>query len=825
MFILNHQKHLRRPFKRARWPVGPARWSNVLALAFIVLGALAATPVEAQTVALLRGEVTDPQGAFIPGVTVSLRQGASGLERATLTDNRGHFEIGNLPLGTYDLRLELSGFAPEARRIDLASSVPVELAFTLRVADVTDTITVTPEAPVVDTTSAGTRHVISETRIERLPVAASSRGLEAVLVSFPGFAQNANGAIHPRGAHNQMTFVVDGLPISDQLTGAFANSLDVGVVQTVELITGHVPAEFGSKVSGVAVLNSRSGLGTGRPIAGTVSGSLGGFGTRHGVAQLGGERGRVGYFGSVTAMHTDRFLDQVSLDNLHNTGGYARGFGRVDLRLTDRDTLRLHAMGGRSSFELANLRSQEAAGQDQRQTLADASLWASYVRPLDTQSTLEATVGYRTTTAVLTSSPGDTPVTATQDRRLSTFTANTRYTRSFGAQTVRAGVDLQRFPVDELFTMGLTSLAFNAPDAEGYNAALLPYDLTRGGVPFVFADAQTGTQVSAFVQSTIRFGNVSLALGLRHDEYRFLVDGRHLQPRVGVAYRIPGHDLVLRASYNRNYQTPPNENLLLSSSEAASRLAPDSVREALGGAYQPIRPERQDVYEVGGQLPVGRFATLDGSVYRKNSVDQQDNNNFFDTGIIFPTTLKSIRVTGAEARLSFIARRGLMGALSATMGRAISSPPFTGGLFLGQDAVDLLSAGPFVIDHDQRLGVHGTASYDAPGPLWLGGSIRYDSGLVSNPSDPAIVAADSDFADLLPFVNLEAEVPRVRPRTIVDLAAGFDVNNSRGRRAWTLQAQVTNATNQTALYNFQSVFVGTRLVQPRTVAVRLARHF
>ncbi len=65
----------------------------------------------------------------------------------------------------------------------------------------------------------------------------------------------------------------------------------------------------------------------------------------------------------------------------------------------------------------------------------------------------------------------------------------------------------------------------------------------------------------------------------------------------------------------------------------------------------------------------------------------------------------------------------------------------------------------------------------------------------------------------------------MRPRTIVDLAAGFDVNNSRGRRAWTLQAQVTNATNQTALYNFQSVFVGTRLVQPRTVAVRFARHF
>lgn len=800
------------------------RWVAMVAC-LLVVSWLSVPNVQAQSTTVLRGVVADPQGAFIPGASVSVRQGASGLERAATTDANGAFEIANLPVGTYEFLCEVPGFAPERRRVDLSLSVPVDLEVTLGLATVIDTVNVSPEPPAVDVTSAGTRHAVSVTRIEQMAVAVSSRGLEAVLVSFPGFAQNANGAIHPRGAHNQMTFVVDGLAISDQLTGAFANSLDVGVVQTVELVTGNVPAEFGSKVSGVVLLNSRSGLGTRRPVTGTVTGSFGGFATRQGVAQLGGERGRIGYFGSVAVMRTDRFLDQVSLDNLHNAGHFVRGFGRVDARLTDRDTLRLHAMGGRSAFDLANLRSQQAAGQDQRQLLADVSGWGSHLRTLDSRSTLETTLAYRTTTAALTSSPGDTPVTAAQDRRLSTFTANTRYTRTLGPHLVRAGVDAQRFPVEEFFTMGLTSPSFNAPGTEGYNAALLPYDLTRRGTPFVFKESQVGSQVSAFVQSTIRWGNASLALGVRHDEYRFLVNGRQLQPRLGVAYRIPGQDLVLRASYNRNYQTPPNENLLLSNSESASRLAPDSVREALGGAYQPIRPERQHVYEIGAQLSLGRVATLDASAYRKDSVDQQDNNNFFDTGIIFPTTLRRIRVTGAEARLSFPTRRGLAGSLSATTGRATSSPPFTGGLFLGQDAVDLLSSGPFAIDHDQRLGVHGTVSYDAPGPWWFGGALRYDSGLVSNPSDPAVVAADPDFADLLPFVNLDAEIPRVRPRTILDLAAGFDLKNSRRGRVWSLQAQLTNATNRIALYNFQSIFVGTRLVQPRTVAVRLARHF
>jgi hypothetical protein len=484
----------------------------------------------------------------------------------------------------------------------------------------------------------------------------------------------------------------------------------------------------------------------------------------------------------------------------------------------------MHVMGGRSRFEVANLRSQHAAGQDQRQALGDAAGWASYLRTLDPRSTLESTAGYRTTYARLEPSAGDTPVTASQRRRLSTFTAATRYTRVLGRHSIRAGGDYQRFPVREHFTMGITRASFNEPGSSVFNPALLAHDLTRGGELFVFDDARVGRTWSGFAQSTLRLGEATLAAGLRHDTYRFLVHGSQFQPRIGIAYGLPGAFGVLRASYNRNYQTPPNENLLLSASDAAGRLAPASITEAFGGGHRPLRPERQNVYEIGYQRALGSAATVDVSAYRKTSRDQQDNNNFFDTGIIFPTTLAGITVDGAELRLTVAERRGVSGTLSVTTGRAISRPPFTGGLFLGQAAVDLLSAGPFPIDHDQRLSVHGTAQYDAPGCSWLGGSIRYDSGLVANPSNPLQVAADPDFADLLPYVDLTAGVPRVRPRTIADLAAGCDLSVA-GRRTWSVQLQVTNVSDAVALYNFQSVFVGTRLVQPRTAALRVKRYF
>ena len=300
----------------------------------LALSASVATTVTAQTTSAVRGTVFDEQGAAIPGATVTLRQPSSGLERVTATDGQGRFSVPNLPLGSHDVSVELSGFQTNTQRVTLTSGVPLDLSVSLPLAPVTDVVTVRPMAAAIDTTSAGTRHAVSVTRIERLPVAVSSRGLEAVLVGFPGFAQNANGAIHPRGAHNQMTFVVDGLPISDQLTGAFANSLDVGVVQTAELLTGNIPAEFGSKVSGVAVLNSRSGLGTGRAAHRIDVGRRPAASTRHRARCSGAANAAA----SATSARSRRCAPIASSIRCRSTtcttaARFARGFGRVDVRL------------------------------------------------------------------------------------------------------------------------------------------------------------------------------------------------------------------------------------------------------------------------------------------------------------------------------------------------------------------------------------------------------------------------------------------------------------------------------------------------------------
>ena len=171
------------------------------------------------------------------------------------------------------------------------------------------------------------------------------------------------------------------------------------------------------------------------------------------ITQVGGQAGRFGYFASVSAQKSNRFLDQVSLDNLHNGGNAERGFARLDYQAGTGDFLRLNLMAGRSSFQLANLRSQHANGQDQRQVLRDAAVSLGYIHVIGPAATFDTTNSYRTSIAQLFGSPGDTPVTAAQARHLSNFTSANRVNLVRGRHELRLGLRLPAFSGEREFQL------------------------------------------------------------------------------------------------------------------------------------------------------------------------------------------------------------------------------------------------------------------------------------------------------------------------------------------------------------------------------------
>ncbi|MDX2270045.1 MAG: TonB-dependent receptor [Bryobacter sp.] len=779
-----------------------------------------------QTTGTITGRILDAQQKPVAAAEIAVVNGVTRYSKQLQSDEDGRFTLINIPLESYTLVVRKDGFTPWSQTVGIRNAVPVTIEATLGLAQDNQSIVVgeVDSQMLVKSEETGTRVQMNQADIDKMAFATANRGVEAIMVTFPGFMQNANGAIHPRGAHNQMLWMVDGMPIADQLTGAFANAIDPSIVQTVELHTGNIPAEYGNKVSAVANLTTRTGSGSGRKFSGSFTTSAAQFNTLSQSTQVAGEFGKLGYSGVYSAMKTHRYLDSVSLDNLHNGGHSQRGFTRLDYMANDRNVFRLVAMAGSSPFELANLRSQHALGMQQRQMMRDAGLSFSWLRTLDAVSLLDTNVSWRSASSQLYGSGPDTPVTADQARRLGTFSALAKYSRIAGRHNLRGGVDYQRYGIRENFTFGLTDPAFNAVDRESFNPELIPFDLTRGGSRFVFGDQATGRLAATYLQDQIRLGRLFVSLGLRYDNYRILTKGNQLQPRIGVAYTLPKLNTVLRASYNRLYQTPVNENLLLSSSPAAAALAPPAVKLALGNQVASIQPERQNFYEVGLQQGFLRRFTLSSTIYHKQGWDQADNNNFFNSGIIFPIALLRIRVNSFESRFTMAETKGISASFSATYGRAISTPPFTGGIYLGNEAIEALSAGPFFIDHDQRFATHALVSYTNRRGFYTNLSSRYDSGLVINPSDPAVVAADPDFADLLPLVRLNQDPARAKGRLINDVVLGYQkALESRGR--YDLSLQFTNLFNAQAVYNFQSIFVGTRVVQPRSAGLRLRYEF
>jgi hypothetical protein len=351
----------------------------------------------AQSGATLDVGVRDASGAPIVGAEVALRLEAGGGEQARKSDAEGRAKFLNLAWQRFRVVVSAPNFAGMERTVALHSNVPERLELVLAIAGSTESLTVVEKLDMggVDPEQTGSRTLISRESIEQLAKGGGSRGIEQVLATFPGFAQNANGAIHPRGAHNQMTFVVDGMPISDQLGGAFANAIDPALVETLELYTGNIPAEYGNKVSAVAQITTRSGYGLGRKFSGSLTGQAGQFDALNQTVQLAGEVGKLSWTAMVLGVKSNRYLDSVSLDNLHNGGNSQRYFTRLDYQATNRDTVRLFAMGGRASFESSNLRSQHANGMRQRQLLNDSSVAGSWLHVPDASSTTEVNASWR----------------------------------------------------------------------------------------------------------------------------------------------------------------------------------------------------------------------------------------------------------------------------------------------------------------------------------------------------------------------------------------------------------------------------------------------
>src|SRR6202050_2703751 len=295
----------------------------------------------------------DTSGAVVVGATVTIHNPVSGLDRSVTTDSSGSFSFPNVPFNPYHLSIVAAGFAPFAQDVEVRSSVPVEVKFTLKLEGTSSTVTVEGGGDLLENDS--TFHTdVDRDSFQKVPLESQSSSLSSlVTLTTPGVAADSNGLFHGLGDHASNSFSVDGQPISDQQSKIFSNQIPVDSVQSLEVIQGAPPAEYGDKTSVVIVVTTRSGLGVTQP-HGEVTASYGNFGTANAGFNFSYGGKSWGNFISANGLNTGRFLDGPEFVVMHDKGNQANFFDRVDYKPSQNDTISLNFGFTRSWFQTPN---------------------------------------------------------------------------------------------------------------------------------------------------------------------------------------------------------------------------------------------------------------------------------------------------------------------------------------------------------------------------------------------------------------------------------------------------------------------------------------
>jgi carboxypeptidase family protein/TonB-dependent receptor-like protein len=834
----------------------------------------------------IEGVVKDPSGAAVVGAKVEISYPISGFHRETSSGSTGEFRFTNVPFNPYHLTVTAEGFETYTEDVDVRSSVPTSVQASLKIGIAATSITVEANGGDLVEKESTFHTDVDQGIIDRLPLeSASSSVTSLITLVSPGVAADSNGNMHGLGDHAQNSFSVDGQAITDQTSKVFSNQIPADSIQSLEVISGAPPAEFGDKTSLVIKVTTKSGLGVTKP-TGSVTTSYGSFGTENVGFNLAYGNQKWGNFTAANGLRSGRFLDPPEFTAIHNVGNQENIFDRVDYELTSKDTVHGNFQYTRSWFQTPNtfdnLNVLDPAGDnvgntDQRSKIGTFNIAPTWTRLISSSAAF--TLGAFVRRDQYNYYPSGNPFadfgpinseTISQNRNLTNAGLRSDISYVYGIHNIKAGATYAHTFLNENDSLGIIdpNLLGTLSDAAGNpcfvnNAALdapcttlLPFDLTRGGGLFSFRGHADVKELSLYVQDTITKGSWSFSLGIRGDLYNGLSSASQAEPRVGIAYNIKPTNTVLRISYARTLETPFNENLIIASTGCNKPVIAGLVPCVPANSPAGFRNE----FHAGFQQAFGKYVLLDGEYLWKYTHNAYDFSVLGNTPITFPIDWHNSKIPGYAIRASVPNFHGFTALVVMSSVAARYFPPQVGGLgvTVGQ------SGSVFRIDHDEKFNETTHMQYQPwkRGP-WMGFNWRYDSGLVAGsvPDFATALTFDADqqaaiglfcgnlratltapltpaaCAGLAPFgatrvvipapgtENDDKNPPRIAPRHLFDVSVGDDDLLHGDRYKWSLRLTVINLTNKEALYNFLSTFSGTHFVTPRAYTAELGFHF
>jgi hypothetical protein len=753
----------------------------------------------------LRLFVKDGAGAGV-AAAIELVNESTKTRQAVDLPPEGRYTFKNLPFGYYRLLTKNPGFVPSSELIEVRSAVPLMHEVTLSIEAIKTSVAVTESDTLIDPNRTDAAHYVGSEEIKSRVAGLPGRGLLDLIVMQPGWTLEANGILHPRESEYDTQFVVNGFPVYDNRSPAFAPTVDADNVESMKVYTSGIPAEFGQKLGGVIEVNTQRNTSPGFHATAIIQG--GSFNTVGGFLSGQYVSGRTTATLAAEGFLTDHYLDPPVVENFSNHASNTSITGALERDLTDADRLRLSISHRATWFLVPNDLLQQAAGQRQDRTGGDTEGQIHYQRVFSPSIIGSFGVMLRDVSARQWSNPLSTPIDVQQDRGYREAYMRSSLSGHHANHEWKTGVEIRFASVREEFAYDIVSYRLNPGDVQIFDPNL--------PMSYQFNGHSPDREQAFYAQDTIRLKNFTLSLGLRFDHYALLVNESGWSPRAALAWHSRPLGLVLHASYDRTFGTPPFENLLVSAAPSTANLN--------GGFYLPIRPSRGNYYEAGFTQSIGKRARVDASYFRRDIRDFKDDDLLLNTGVSFPIVFRNATVRGVEVKLEIPHWGAFSGYLSYANTIGIGQFPISGGLFLDPGAADLLnSKDRFPISQDMRNTARAWLRYQISRRVWTAWSGSYDSGLPIAGDLPPLSFLQAQYgAEVVSRVNFSRS--RVTPSFSINASIGADLWR-HDRRSVSVQADVLNLTDRLNVINFAGLLSGSAIAQPRSFGIRLRTEF
>ena len=768
----------------------------------------------------LRLKVTDPAGL---GVKTSVRivSEANAYHNTLDTDDEGNLIAQRLPYGIYNIEIRQPGFANVIENISIHSSVPLEYKLQLKLSAVDEVVNVNATNTLVNPEQAGSVSQVGSNEIQNRVTSVPGRSMQDLVNDQPGWLYEGNAVLHPRGSEYQTQFVVDGIPLTDNRSPGFGPELEADDVQSMSIYTAGIPAEYGRKMGGVVEVNTLQDSQPG--FHGDISLSGGSFDSATAAAQGQYSWGKNTFGASASGGMTIHYLNPVVPQNYTNAGTLGNFSVHYERELTPKDRLRFIVHHELARYEIPNEQVQEIPHLDSLDTSLPPGSQLQTANNVETMGIVSLqhtfspnSVGelrgmVRDNENNFDSNEYSTPIEIFQHNWF-----REGYVR--GTVSVDRGRHQWKFGFETDNTTLNENLSYQITDPSQFSNNPPP------PLTFYFLGNHLDLEQSAFVQDRIRLGTWTVSAGLRWDHYQLLLNRQAFQPRLAVSRYFKSADLLLHFSYDRVFQTPSFENILLSSSTAVQSIDPTDFLRL------PTQPSTGNYYEVGMTKGILGKLKLDTNYYRRDANNAADDNQLQNTGISFPIAFRKSTIYGGEAKIEVPDWRRFSGFVSYSYMVGNVWFPVTGGLFLGDDAQAAQTGiGHFPDSQDQRHTVRGRIRYQVRPRFWLATGIQYDTGLpfdfqcaststleqcVYGPNGPAQIYGQA-VVDRINFVR-----GRIYPAFQVNASAGVDVYKS-DRVKMQFQADGQNLTNVLDVIDFGGLFSGNAIGPARSFSLRL----